>query len=331
MTNKSSPWDGIKTPKTDYIVRKVERNLSIPLHWGKDTEGHCLFVLELEGDHAAYFQKNRILVYGIKVDLRQLDIVGSQGLILTLETHVDRDLFRGLCETLIDAVKDVEDPAVALAVVLSHIKRWKAFMAGRKKKVLSAEEIRGLFAELKFLQSLLEAGGYEHETVSAWLGPDDAHQDFIFANTAVEIKSLSGRERNSISISSEDQLESIVDSLYLRVFRLGEMPDSDKSVSLNRQVKVVEETLSDAVARELFSDKLASAGYVPLIDYDEPKFIVLGKDTYFVSDDFPKLVRSDLADGVRKVRYDIELKKMEPFKCDPAFPRWMPVSSPAEA
>lgn len=314
--NKKSPWDEIKTPETDYNVRQVERKLSIPLHWGKDTDGHCLFVLELEGDHTAYFLKNRILVYGIKVDLRQLDIVGSQGLILTLETHVDRDLFRGLCETLIDAVKDVEDPAVALAVVLSHIKRWKAFMAGRRKRVLSAEEIRGLFAELRFLQGLLEAGDREHETISAWLGPDDGHQDFIFANTVVEIKAISGRERNSIRISSEDQLESVVDNLYLRVFRLGEMPDSDKSVSLNGQVIVIEELLSDADARELLSDKLASAGYVPLIDYDEPKFIVLGKTTYLVSDEFPKLVRSDLAEGVLKVRYDIELNSIEPFKCD---------------
>jgi len=203
-----------------------------------------------------------------------------------------------------------------LAVFLSHIKRWKAFMAGRRKKVLSAEEIRGLFAELRFLQGLLEAGGREHETISAWLGPDDAHQDFIFTNTAVEIKTLSGRERNSIRISSEDQLESVVDNLYLRVFRLGEMPDSDKSVSLNKQVKVIEEQLSDAGARELLSDKLASAGYVPLIDYDEPKFIVLGKTTYFVSEDFPKLVRSGLAEGVLKVRYDIELNRIEPFKCD---------------
>lgn len=316
MTSKKSPWYEIKIPKVDYNVRQVDRKLSIPLHWGKDTEGRCLFVLELEGDHAAYFQKNRILVYGINVDLRQLDIDGSQGLILTLESHVDRDLFRGLCETLIDAVKDVEEPAVALAVVLSHIKRWKAFMAGRKKRVLSAEEIRGLFAELRFLQGLLESGGSDREVISAWLGPDDAHHDFIFANAAVEIKALSGKERNSIRISSEDQLESVVDNLYLRVFRLGEMPDSDKAVSLNRQVRVIEERLSDGDARELFSDKLASSGYVPLIDYDEPRFIVLGKTTYFVSGEFPKLVRSDLPEGVLKVKYDIELNKIEPFKCD---------------
>jgi len=314
--NKNAAWDEIKTPKVDYNVRAVEQKSSIPLHWGKDAEGHCLFVLELEGDHTTYFQKNRILIHGLKVDLRQIDVVGSQGLVLTLETHVDRDLFLGLCETLIEAVKDVEDPNVALSVVLTHIKRWRAFMAGRKKKILSAEEVRGVFAELKFLQAVLQTGFCERDAVSAWLGPDRAHQDFIFANAAVEIKAISGKERNSIRVSSEDQLESIVDNLYLRVFRLGEMPDSDKSVSLNGLVKSIEERLSDSEARELLSDKLVSAGYVPLIDYDEPSFVVLGRTTYRVTADFPKLVRSDLAVGISKVRYDIGLRDMKPFQCD---------------
>ncbi len=94
------------------------------------------------------------------------------------------------------------------------------------------------------------------------------------------------------------------------------MPNSDNSVSLNEQVRVIEEQLSDAGACELLSDKLASAGYVPLIDYDEPKFIVLNTTTYFVSEEFPKIIRSDLAEGVLKVRYDIELNRIEPFKCD---------------
>lgn len=44
--------------------------------------------------------------------------------------------------------------------------------------------------------------------VEAWLGPEKSHQDFIFGNTAVEIKSLSGTERSTVRISSEDQLKS---------------------------------------------------------------------------------------------------------------------------
>ena len=57
----------------------------------------------------------------------------------------------------------------------------------------------------------------EKAAMEAWCGPDGAHQDFIFGNTAVEVKSLSGRERSTVRISSEDQLESLCDDLFLVV------------------------------------------------------------------------------------------------------------------
>ncbi|WP_254229107.1 PD-(D/E)XK motif protein [Agrobacterium salinitolerans] len=42
----------------------------------------------------------------------------------------------------------------------------------------------------------------------------------MHGNTAVEIKSLSGTERSTVRISSEDQLESLNDNLFLRIYRL---------------------------------------------------------------------------------------------------------------
>ena len=64
---------------------------------------------------------------------------------------------------------------------------------------------------------------------------------------SVEVKSLSGRERNSVRISSEDQLEALTSSLYLAVYRLSEMPESDKSISLNELVETTESELDDAL------------------------------------------------------------------------------------
>lgn len=313
MTTRNSPWDEIKTPKSDYSVRDVEQKSVVPLYWGKDTEGRCLFVIELKGDHAPYFRKNRITIHGIKLDLRQLEIVGSQGLVLSLEAHVDRDLFCGLCKTLIAVVKDIEDPAAALAVALTHIKRWKAFMAGRKKQLLSAEEVRGLFAELKFFQEMLQCGVSEQDVVESWMGPERGHQDFVYRNTAVEVKAISGRDRNAVRISSEDQLESLLDNLYLRISRIVELADSEQALSLNQLVRQLEEKLVDGAARESFSAKLAAAGYVWLLEYDQPKFIVQNTVTYRVEEGFPRIIRSELQDGVLKVQYDIELHKLEPF------------------
>jgi len=316
MTSSHAPWDEIATPGNDYNVRKIIGSSFIPLYWGKDVKGHCLFVVELEGDHSATFLKDPIAIHGIKIDLRQLGAVQSQGLVLTLENHVDRDLFMGLCETLVTAVAGIEESSVGLAVVLTHINRWKAFMAGRKRRLLSDAEIRGLFSELHFLRTFYQQGFSQKEAIKAWLGPEDSHQDFIFGNTAIEIKSLSGRERNSVRISSEDQLEGLSDNLFLKLYRLSVMPEADKARSLNDLIRLVENELTDAEAIELFLEKTAAAGYVELREYDEPRFIVSGDTTYCVTGEFPRLIRSKLPDGIAKVSYDIELEKLKPFECD---------------
>ncbi|PCJ22648.1 MAG: hypothetical protein COA96_13750 [SAR86 cluster bacterium] len=311
-----SPWDDIKTPKDDLSVRQIKESKHLPLYWGKDSAGHCVFIVELEGDHAEIFNKHSISVHGIKTDLRLINTTGNQGLVVVLEKHIDQDLFFSLCETLVSALSDVSDSAVGLSVALSQIKRWKAFMAGKKGRVLSAEEIRGLFSELKFFQSMQNEGFSEKEVCDSWQGPEASHQDFIFSNTAVEIKSLSGRERSTVRISSEDQLEGVNDNLFLKIYRLIDMPDSDKALSLNDLVKQMEGNLQEADAIESFSEKLAKAGYVELRAYDTPKFLVAEEKPYCVEAAFPRLIRSELPGGILKVDYEIKLETIERFKCD---------------
>ena len=316
MTARSTPWDEIATPESDYNVRLIAGSSAISMYWGKDINGCCLFLIELEGDHSKKFQKDGPSVHGINVDLRGGSASQLQGLVLTLENQVDRDLFSGLCQTLVSNLQSVTDASTALAVALMHIKRWKAFLAGRKRRVLSPAEVRGLFAELQFLRLLYGRHLTQPEAVNAWCGPEGVHQDFIFEDTAVEIKSLSGRERNSVRISSEDQLEALSDNLFLMIFRLTEQPDADQSLSLNLLISQIEQEITDSQALEEFSMKLAANGYVEMREYDAPVFLVSGQKCYRVCDEFPRLVRSELADGIMRVGYEIELESISEFECD---------------
>lgn len=313
--SKSQPWDDIKTPKEDLSVRQIKESKTLPLYWGKNAHGHCVFIFELNADGSEIFNKNTVSVHGVKIDLRVLNTTGNQGLILVLEKHVDQDLFFSLCETLILALVDVTDPLTGLSVALSQIKRWKAFMAGKKGRILSAEEIRGLFSELMFMQQMLKESGTELEALDAWQGPETSHQDYIFSDTAVEVKSISGRERSTVKISSEDQLESINSSLFLKVFRLIDMPESKQSLSLNELVAHVAGILKDADAIELFDGKLARAGYVELRAYDKPRFVVADEQTYRVEEGFPRLVRSGLPEGLARVSYEIKLESIRDYMC----------------
>ncbi|WP_201258654.1 PD-(D/E)XK motif protein [Salinivibrio kushneri] len=315
MMNRFRPWDDIKTPSEDLSVRLIRESKHLPLYWGKDSSGHCIFIYEMSEDGTEFFQKNLVSIHGINIDYRMLSTTGNQGLILVLEKHVDQDLFYSLCETLVQELSEISDPLVGLSVALSQIKRWKAFMAGKKGWVLSAEEVRGLFSELKFLVQMLSEMNNELDALEAWQGPETSHQDFIFSDTAVEVKSLSGRERNTVKISSEDQLESLSSSLFLKVFRLIDMPESNASTSLNELVKAVEKSLTDAEAIEMFGTKLAKAGYVKMLAYDKPKFIVTEEQTYHVDREFPKIVRTELHTGLTRVGYEIKLESVRDFLC----------------
>lgn len=315
MTSKATPWEQIAEPRSDYNVRRVSDTTGIPLYWGKDAAGQRLFIIELEGDHAYQYRRDVTRLNGISVDLRNGDNEKQQRLVLTLSRNVDSDLFLGLCETLNSSLASVTDSAVALSVTLQHLKRWKAFLAGKKARLLTTEEIRGLFAELYVLRQLYLCRLTQEEAVDAWCGPDDSHQDFIFGNVAIEVKSLSGRERSSVRISSEDQLEALVDRLFLMTVRLIDMPDAETARSLNDSVALIEQELVTAEAIEQFSEKIAGCGYAALPDYDRPRFTVGSTNGYAVTDEFPKIIRSRISKGLFHVTYDIQLEVISPFAC----------------
>lgn len=312
----SSPWDDIAVPGSDFNVRQVAGETAVPCFWGRDAGGACLFIVELQGDHAAQFRKNAVTVNGIDVDLRAGD-QGQQRLILALERQVDRDLFEGLCRTLASSLEHATDSASSLAVSLAHIRRWKTFLSGRSQH-LSAEEVRGLFAEIVFLLELIDRRISSNAAVESWLGPERSHQDFIFGNVAVEIKSLSGAERSTVRISSEDQLESLNDALFLRIYRLSNLPNAAGARSLNEIVTAVQVLLDEADAVEAFDRKLVAHGYAPLPDYDEPRFVVSDVRSYRIGDGFPRLMRSQLPTGIANVAYDIRLETIAPYECDEA-------------
>ncbi len=311
-----SPWDDIAIPGTDFNVRRVAARASVPCFWGRDASGACLFIVELQGDHAAQYRKNAVSVNGVRVDLRTGD-QGQHHLVLALERQVDRDLFEGLCRTLALALEHATDSASSLAVSLAHIRRWKTFLVGRSQH-LSAEDVRGLLAEMVFLSELIDWGMPSHVAVEAWRGPERSHQDFIFGNTAVEVKSLSGVERSSVRISSEDQLESLNDALFLRVYRLTTLADAAGARSLNEMVTAVQSRIAEADAIEAFDRKLVAHGYAPLPEYDEPRFVLSDVRSYRVKDDFPRLMRSQLPTGIAKVAYDIRLETIAQYECDGA-------------
>jgi hypothetical protein len=310
---ETSPWDEIAVPESGFNVRQASQRTPVPCFWGRAVDGGCLFIVELEGDHGVQYRQHCVTVRGIDVDLRSGEMQ-RQRLLLTLDRHVDRDLFERFCRSLAVALEQATDSASSLSVALTHIKRWKAFLSGGRQR-LSAEDIRGLFAELAFLLELLDKSFSPKAAVEAWLGSEMSQHDYELPDSAIEIKSLSGAERNAVRISSEDQLESMKERLFLRTYRLSVLRDSATIRTLNEIVREVEDRL-DAESITEFDRKLVVRGYAPLPDYDEYSFAISEVHTYLVAQAFPCLIRSRLDMGIRAVSYEIELEHIASYQCD---------------
>ena len=97
--NDELKWEEIEKPSADINVRRVPNESSLLMYIGKDIDGRCLFIIELEGDHIKYFKKNVVKLLGIEVDLRSAG--ANQRLFLILESQINRDLFGSLCISLI--------------------------------------------------------------------------------------------------------------------------------------------------------------------------------------------------------------------------------------
>lgn len=312
--SEPSPWDEIAIPKADFNVRQVSEKTGVPCYWARDSRGNCLFIVELKGNYTLQFRKDFIKLNGIGIDLRSAENE-RQRIILVLQKHVDRDIFEALCNALITSLKNAKDSAASLAISLGHLRRWKAFLAGYSQQ-LSVEEVRGLFAEITFLSELLDQDISSNDAVETWLGAERSHQDFIFGNTSVEIKSISGTERSTVRISSEDQLESVNDFLFLRIYRLNILKESTAARSLNEIINITYLKLMNAEAIEAFDRKLAACGYVPLPQYDLPLFVVSEVNTYKIDNNFPRLIRSQLPAGVSNISYDLKLENVASYVCD---------------
>lgn len=314
IMKNNSPWDDIAIPKADFNVRQVSEKTGVPCYWALDSRGNCLFIVELKGDHTLQYRKISINVNGVDIDLRSGDN-DKQRLVISLQKQIDRDIFRALCTALIASLKNATDSESSLAISLSHLRRWKAFLAGQKQQ-LSAEEVRGLFAEITFLLDLIDRKVLANKAIRAWLGPERSHQDFIFGNTSIEVKSITGYDRSTVRISSEDQLESVNDSLFLRIYRLSSLADSNAARSLNEIINITYLKLVDAEPIEEFDRKLAALSYVPLPQYDLPKFVVSEVHTYKIENNFPRLIRSQIPDGITNISYDLQLENIASYTCD---------------
>ncbi len=276
MNEGTNPWKGIDKPLSGFNVILVDPVLPHNFYWGKDTQGNYLILLEIDDKTIDHLQNKKIELKGIKTDIRFNPNTGKYVYVLSLQLTQNVDIFLRLCNDLITCTRKVKGNRDALEVLYARLKRWKAFLSGKPRKLLTAQEVQGLFAELCFIDKYIDNNCIDPATlISGWEGPLSKPHDFILGNVAIEIKSIAGSQKNIVRISSENQLTTHLDSLYLHVYYLAEYHESSTGHSLNSLVNLIRQKITHSDLLDEFDSKLSEAGYIELHDYDSPYYSVM--------------------------------------------------------
>lgn len=315
MTSNYNPWEDIPFAVTgQFSRRRVNAEANFALFWFRDDTGRPGLLIGISKSISqASLQEARINIRDIEVDVIELAQENIRALTIKLEDTQNQDVFLKLCLDLIEHVKTSEQNQDTFHTICRRLKKWQSLLSGKARNLLSANEVRGLYAELYFLAELLESDRSRESTViQGWKGPEKTQHDFVLNDMAVEIKSVAGDQRGKVRITSEDQLDTHLGRLYLRVYFLSEVQDGGES--LNAIVRRIIRQLSHRENRDLFELKLESARYIDISYYDIPVFWVKDCRTYLVRDDFPRITRKILPEGLEAVAYDLVLAGIDRFR-----------------
>lgn len=216
-----------------------------------------------------------------------------------------KDEFNYLIRSIIVNVDNEFNLENVEKVFLKTINKWINFFSTKKKKLLERHQVQGIYAELKFIEDLIQ---YEpiDKILNCWAGPDGGLHDFVFNDFSFEVKSSLGE---SITIFSEDQLDSLPSEELILNFRKFDLDENGESI--NEICSKLRKIIKNKDDLNLFEFKLKIAGYYQENDYDKYKFVQIDNLNYKVDENFPRLIKNDFHNRIFDVSYSINLDSMD--------------------
>ena len=208
-----------------------------------------------------------------------------------------------------------EGEAATLRIMLRRVRMWQQFMS-RGAGPLGPEAELGLAGELFFLAVLLDAGVEPETALKAWVGPEDAPQDFLLGDGAIEAKATMSSSGFPVKIGSLEQLDDAIASpLFLAAVRFS---GGDDGLTLPEMVREVERRLDrEPGAVDFLRERLMVAGYSDAhAGQYSRRFEPRESRILSVSEGFPRLTTGTVPSGVTRAIYEINLDHAGGFVCD---------------
>ncbi|GAA1907871.1 hypothetical protein GCM10009837_34450 [Streptomyces durmitorensis] len=320
-----SIWRELETPQpgAGRSVRRLFPESPHDIHLSVTHPGHRRMLL-LRADARAADRVRRLLVdlpqaSGLSLSLSSISPREFE-LQVSLTADDLREVFSPLVEDIAEVVRDTDSGETALEAAVRRFLHWQQLMRTVSRDGLGSEGRRGLFGELYFLREYVLPAIPHTAAVSAWTGPEGTAQDFQLTHAGVEIKTTTVKSPSTVRISNERQLDDTgVEALLLAQISVDERRGGSGE-SLNTMVDSVRSEIDNPLARARLDAQLIRAGYFPNQRdfYDEPRFTLRRADLWKVADGFPRIVESDLAQGVGNCIYDISVSALEQHRVSTA-------------
>ncbi|MGW3911145.1 PD-(D/E)XK motif protein [Streptomyces sp. NPDC005070] len=227
-----------------------------------------------------------------------------------------REVFNPLVTDVAETAKSAPAAAEALAAAVDRFERWQDLLRAVSRDGLSAEARRGLYGELLVLGDVLLTSLGQAEAIEAWTGPTGTNQDFQLSGLAIETKASVAKRPRSIRIASERQLDGTgTPALLLALANLDERRGGSGE-SLNRRVEGIRQQLVSPAVRARFDGLLVQVGYLPGQNdlYEEPRYTLRELRFWHVREGFPRLVESDLPEGVGDCIYHVSTSGLDAYR-----------------
>jgi hypothetical protein len=251
---------------------------------------------------------------GIELSFARLDGQSTELRVLLTNPTLG-EVFNPLASDIADTAHSEPDDNKTVRAAMERFEHWRQMLQSVTSSGLSASYRRGLFGELSLLCDLLLVSLPQGDAVRAWTGPTGAHQDFQLDQAAIEVKTSTGKEPQTLVINSERELDDTgIGCLILAHYSLDER-QGGTGESLNSIVDRSRALVTNAGVREILDSLLVRYGY--LSDqrsfYDEPRYTVRRRRFWRVAGSFPRITEADLRPGVGDCEYRIVVAGLEQY------------------
>ena len=295
--------------------RRIHTEAPLALYLGfKKPENQRVFLLRVPGVLAPH-RRTLPLLRGVETfaDVLLGDEPDRASLGLILREPRYADIFTALVGDMATHIAAQSDDAGAVEAFLARLGKWQKFLENHAEG-LGEEAQRGLWGELKFLRDQVLPRSSENG-VFAWTGARRTPHDFQFPDCAVEVKTSSAKQLQTLRISNERQLDDThIETLLL--YHLSLEPLRGTGETLPEIIIALRAVLTqDTAARAHFENALLEVGYLDAHAgrYADIGYSIREENLFRVQQGFPRLIEHDLPAGVGEVKYSISVDECRRF------------------